>query len=155
MKKISLVKVEINEENINLFILIQNSVANSKTFRMGYVTKEKALERFNEAEVLFIKEGDIIVGTLEYQLGTNDYAYLKSIAIMPEFQGKGIGRQSLLLLLSNHLKFISKIGLNTHPENTALGLYQSMGFVVEKKIPRNKLLGYEPSLFLTLKKELR
>ena len=152
MGKLSLIKVEANEENINLFVLIQNSVYNPKTFKMGGVTKEKASGRFNETEVLFIKEGDNTIGTLEYQLGANDYAYFKSIAIMPEFQGKGIGRYSLVYLLHNQLKHISRIGLNTHPKNRALGMYKSLGFVVEKKIPGNKLLGYEPSLFLTLKR---
>lgn len=152
MKNVLLIKAILNEENINLFILIQNSVANPKTFKMGYVTKKKAPRRFKKAEVLFIKEGGRIVGTLEYQLRTNDYAYIKSIAVLPEFQGESIGKQSLLLLLSNQLKHISEIGLNTHPENKALGLYQSMGFVVKKKIPGNKLLRYEPSFFLTLKR---
>lgn len=152
MKEVLLMKAILNEKNINIFILIQNSVYNPKTFKMGSVTKEKAVYRFNDAEVLFIKEDDNIVGTLEYQLGYDSYAYIKSIAISPEFQGKNIGRQSLLLLLSDNLKHISKIGLNTHPENKALGLYQSIGFVVEKEIPKNKLLGYEPSLFLTFKR---
>lgn len=152
MKEISFMKADLNEENINIFISIQNSVANPKTFRMGYVTEKKASDRFNDAEVLFIKKDDKIVGILEYQLGTNNYAYIKSMAILPEFQGQNIGRQSLLLLLNNYLRHISRIGLNTHPENKALILYQSIGFVITKKIPGNKILGYEPSFFLILKR---
>ncbi|NVN97657.1 GNAT family N-acetyltransferase, partial [Candidatus Nomurabacteria bacterium] len=123
MKEVSLTKAILNEENINTFILIQNSVANPKTFRMGYVTEEKACLRFIDAKVFFIKEDGQTVGTLEYQLGAGDYAYIQSIAILPEFQGKGIGRQSLVFLLSNQLKRVSKIGLNTHPKNKALSIY--------------------------------
>lgn len=152
MKEISLVKADLNEENINLFILIQKSVANPKTFKMGYVNRKEAVKRFKKAEVLFIKEEDNIVGTLEYQLKDDDYAYLKSIAILPEFQGRHLCRQSLSILFNENLGHISKFSLNTHPKNKALKLYKSIGFVIEKKIPRNRLLGREPSFFLTLKR---
>lgn len=152
MKEISLIKAVLSEEDINTFVLIQNSVYHPKTFKMGGVTRQKAIDRFQDAEVLFIKEGSDTIGTLEYEFGAGDYVYIKSIAIIPEFQSMGIGRQALLLLFNNELKFISKIGLNTHPENKALGLYQSMDFVIEKEIPGNRIMGYEPSLFLTFKR---
>lgn len=146
-------KVELSAENINIFILIQNSVANPKTYRMGYVTKEKAVDRFREAEILFIKENDQIAGTLEYQVPTNDYAYIKSIAIAPEFEHKRIGRKALKLLINSFLRYISKVSLNVHPENDdALRMYKSLGFIIVKKIRRNILLGYEPSIFMTLLK---
>lgn len=150
--KISLKKVEPNEENIRIFTSIQNSVANPKTYRMGYVTEEGAVDRFNDANILFIKKNDQIVGTLEYQLRTSDCAYIKSIAISSEFKHEKIGRKALKLLFDSFLRYISNISLNVHPENHALEIYKSLWFIIVKKIRRNVLLGYEPSLFLTLLK---
>lgn len=147
--KIEVLEVFQTDKNLEIFCSIQNSVANSKTFRMGYVTKEGAIKRFEGATVLFIKCDGKIVGTFEYEFMADSSIYFKSIAVYPEFQHKGIGREVILIML-DELKKYGKINLNTHPQNPALELYKSLGFVVVKKIRRNIIKGYEPSLFLSL-----
>lgn len=44
----------------------------------------------------------------------------------------GIGRAVLEQILSE-FQYVKRIDLVTHPENPALGLYQSLGFAVEER----------------------
>lgn len=147
-------EIVFNEENIEMFTSIQNSVAHPKTFKMGYVKKSSVVSRLSDAKAFFIKEDGKIVGTLEYVLISDDSAYIRSIAVSKKFQNKGIGRSALLLLLYGELKDVSKVDLTTHPKNKALNLYLSLGFVVVKKIRRNKFLGHEPYFHLSLEMKL-
>lgn len=149
--KIEVLEVFPTDKNLEIFCLIQNSVANPKTFRMGYVTKERAIKRFESATVLFIKCNGNNVGTFEYEVIPDNTIYFKSIAVCPEFQNRGIGKEVILIML-DRLKNFNKISLNTHPQNPALELYKSLGFIVVKKIRRNVIKRYEPSLLLSLRK---
>jgi ribosomal protein S18 acetylase RimI-like enzyme len=56
-----------------------------------------------------------------------------SIALTPEYRGKGIGSQLLTRLLENAKSHFSGICLSVHVDNPARHLYQRFGFEAVKE----------------------
>lgn len=84
-----------------------------------------------------------------YEIKGPEHAYLSGLVIDPSFQGRGIGREVLSMILDK-LKDFKRIDLVTHPDNVrALKLYQSLGFVVEAR-KENYYDDGEPRLVLAL-----
>lgn len=130
--EITFQKALLNDNDLNIFISLQNSVADPKTYTQGYVSKRMAICRFKKSFVYFIKEGDVTVGVIEYQDKRffRRYAYIFGFVIAPNYQNRGIGHRALSLFIENHLKDFRIVKLGTHQENKALNLYKSLGFII-------------------------
>jgi ribosomal-protein-alanine N-acetyltransferase len=102
-------------------------------------------------KVFLIEKGKDTVGSLAYEQKNADNVYIADIAIKPAFQRQGIGREVLKNLLQK-FKDVKRIDLLTHPENKALKLYESLGFVTES-VEENYYGDGEPRLVLALEKK--
>lgn len=68
------------------------------------------------------------MGDVAYQMKNENHAYISGLAVAKEFQGQGIAKQAMQIILEK-LKNVELIDLVTHPENTkAIKLYESLGF---------------------------
>ena len=136
--------------DIPVLLEIERSVAGAKTYS-AYLTEDEWEEEMQKSKVYLIEKGIKIVGNTSYEIKDADHAYLSGLAIMPEFQGHGIGREVIARLL-DELKDIKRIDLVTHPDNErAIKLYESFGFVVESR-KENYFGDGEPRLVLALVK---
>ena len=82
---------------------------------------------------LIEKDGEV-VGNIEYEIKSPEYAYMSGFAIDSRFQRQGIGREALTQMMKE-LEHFARIDLVTHPENiTAIKLYESFGFSIESRI---------------------
>jgi len=81
------------------------------------------------------------------------HVYLSGLAIMPQFQGKGIARQAIKMILEK-LKDVELIDLMTHPENEkAINLYSSLGFKKTGEKYQNYFGDGEPRIKMVLERE--
>lgn len=132
MSKIELKKATI--EDIPALITIENKLTNLRTF--SAMTSEKEWQdEFSNGNVtvyLVLKDG-IIVGDASYEKKPDGSFYLSGLAIDPQFQRQGIGREVMNSIM-DELKDIKVIKLLTHPENSvAVKLYLSFGFVIKSR----------------------
>jgi ribosomal protein S18 acetylase RimI-like enzyme len=128
---ISFQEVGWSKEDIEAFISIQLSVANSITYRMGYLSYEKASLRLLHVSVFFVKNDGIIVGSVEWEQIDHERVHIKSIAIKPEYQDQGIGHAVLRTLIKDILCEYMIVTLQTHTLNRALNLYKRLGFTID------------------------
>lgn len=118
---------KVTESDIEDFLVLERSVSTGGTYS-GIETREEALKELEENEVYFLCREGRVVGSAAFQLKSPDHAYISGVVIPPNFQGQGIGREAVQLLLEK-LKDIKKIDLVTHPGNErARRLYSSFGF---------------------------
>ncbi len=137
-------------KDVDQYLAIEKSVIGPKTYS-GITDENEAKEEFQNNQVFFIKKDGEIVGTIQYEIKSSDHAYLSGLAIDKRFQGQGIGREAVKLIL-NKLKNIKRIHIVTHPDNlAALKLYQSLGFIMESR-KENYYGDGEPRLTLVLQK---
>lgn len=129
MTNISLQRATIDD--LEIFLNLEKSVSGSKLYS-GTLSKKDAEKDIKENIVYLIKQDGVIVGSVDYKMINPHHAYINGLVINPKFQGRGIGRQTLLNLLANDLKSIKRIELVTHPHNvSAIRLYLSLGFIIE------------------------
>ena len=113
------------------------------------LSEDEWKEEMQRGDVYLIERDGVVMGNLSYERQGNDRVYISGLAISPAFQGQGIGREVLSNLLVE-LKDVRRIDLVAHPDNqTALNLYQSLGFVVESR-KENYYGDGEPRLVLML-----
>jgi len=130
-KKSDIVFKKATIDDVAEFLRIEKSVAGSKTY-CGSVDEQEAREEIENNIVYFIQNKETNIGTIEYKIKGENYAYLSGLVVDPNFQGRGIGRKALRWLLANDLKNFKRVDLATHPHNTrAIMLYLSLGFVIE------------------------
>lgn len=147
-----LVLVKALKEDIGVLIEIEKLVAGQKTYS-AMLTMEEWLEQFNKEnnKIFFVKRGEEVLGEVSYEIKEPGHAYIDGLVIKPNFQGQGIGREVMKIILEE-LKDFKRIDLVTHPDNTAaVKLYQSMGFIVESR-KENYFDDGEPRLVLVLNK---
>jgi ribosomal protein S18 acetylase RimI-like enzyme len=145
MENISLQRATLND--LETFLTIERSLSGSKTYSAAD-TEEEAREELTASQVYFIKFNNEVAGSIQYQIKNPDKVYLSGLVIKPEFQGKGIARGALEIVLEK-FKTVKQIYLVTHPENTkAIKLYESLGFMVGEKI-ENYFGDGEPRIVLT------
>ncbi len=138
---------EASEADMEVLIDIEKSVEKTKVY--SPMLSEKAWkEELAECQVYLITYGDTMVGSLAYEEKTPDHIYISGIIVRPEFQGKGIATNAMKQVLAKYSD-AARIDLVTHPENRALKLYQSLGFVVEGR-EENYFGDGEPRLVLAL-----
>ncbi len=131
-------------------ISLEQGVSGSKLYS-PMLTKEEWLESLARNKTYFIEVDGAIVGEISYEIKSPDHAYLDGLVVNPSFQGRGIARKVVEILLEE-LKGFREIDLVTHPENVkAVKLYESLGFKIESRV-ENYFGDGEPRIRLVLNK---
>lgn len=126
-----------------------NEGSRVKTYS-GIENLEEARKEIAENEIYLVYKEGRLVGSVAFQMKTTDHAYISGLVTHPDFQGQGIGREALGLVLEK-LKNIKKVDLVTHPNNErSLKLYTSFGFKQEGEIMPNYFGDGEPRVRLVL-----
>ncbi len=131
-------------------VLDIESVACSKIYFCRR-TEQEVKDYINNDIVYLIKRGNIIVGTISYEMKTQDHAYINGLVIKPQYRDQGISKQAVEILL-DELRDKKRIDLPVHPHNNpAIMLYLSLGFIIESWEDNHYGDG-EPRLILVYKK---
>lgn len=119
--------------DIPTIISIEESVSGSKLYS-PMLTEGEWLEALKRNTTYLIEKDGEIVGEISYEFKGPSHAYIDGLAMNPKFQGKGIARFAMQLVLEE-LKDMSRVDLVTHPLNEkAINLYKSFGFVIESQV---------------------
>jgi ribosomal protein S18 acetylase RimI-like enzyme len=81
---------------------------------------------------------------------SSEHVYISGLVVHTDYQGRGIATQAMKQILAN-FSDVARIDLVTHPKNPALGLYQELGFKIEKLVDNYWGEG-KPRLVLSLTK---
>lgn len=127
------------------FLALDQKVAVPRMYTSNQ-TIETALAEIRDNELFFIKKGSQTVGMIAYQAKPDGSIYISNMAVLPEYRGEGIARTAMEMLLKI-IGSVPRIWLVVHPENVALNLYTSLGFVIEKQV-ENYFSDGEPRLVL-------
>jgi ribosomal protein S18 acetylase RimI-like enzyme len=128
-QKISFKRATIDD--VAEFLRIEKSAIGLKVYS-GISDEQEAIEEIQNNVMYFIQKNGINIGTMQYEVKGDNWAYLSGIVIDSKLRGQGVGRMALEWLLANDLKNFKKIDLVTHPSNTrAIMLYLSLGFVIK------------------------
>lgn len=140
--------IRATEEDIDAFIALERSVDTSPTYS-ATTDPEEARAEIAENIVYLIREKGEIAGSVAYQIQTPERVYISGLVIHPDFQGRGLGKAALTMVLEE-LKAVPTIGLVTHPDNTrAVELYESFGFTIGER-RENHYGDGEPRIVMTL-----
>jgi ribosomal protein S18 acetylase RimI-like enzyme len=120
-----------SEADIDVLIDIESSVPKSIIYT-PMVTERAWKEELAENTVEIIRLGDVAVGSIAYEEKSPDHIYISGIIVRPEYQGRGIATKAIKEVLAKYPD-AERIDLVTHPDNPALKLYESLGFVVEER----------------------
>ncbi len=145
IKSIQLTLERMTDKNVEEFFELDKKVAVPRMYTPNE-TLEEALEEIRANELFFIKKGSHTVGIIAYQMKPDSSAYISNMAVLPEHRGQHIARVALEMLLKT-IGPVPRIWLVVHPENVALRLYTSLGFVKEKQV-ENYYGDGEPRLVL-------
>jgi ribosomal-protein-alanine N-acetyltransferase len=143
---------EASEADMDVLIDIERSVAKTKTYS-PMVTERAWKEELAENTVEVIMLGDVTVGSIAYEEKSPDHIYISGIIVRPEYQGKGIATTAIKEVLAKYPD-AERVDLVTHPDNPALKLYESLGFVVEER-KENYWGDGEPRLVLARTKQVQ
>lgn len=145
--KLSLTRA--TDKDIQKLIAIESTVKGNRVYS-PMLTSEEWQKDLATNEVYLIKQGRKVVGNLSYEKKSPSHVYISGIVVMPEFQGKGIAREVLTNLMYS-LRGIPRVDLVTHPQNPALHLYKSLGFV-EESLHENFYGDGEPRIILVFER---
>jgi ribosomal protein S18 acetylase RimI-like enzyme len=117
-------------DDVATYQALEKSVAGLKTYS-ALLEEQEIIDEITNKIVYLIKDGDETLGSISYEMKSEEHAYIDGLLIDPKFQGKGVARKAMEVILEE-LKKIKRIDLVTHPRNTpAIRLYLSLGFVIE------------------------
>lgn len=120
-------------ESIPILIELEKSVSDLHTYSV-MLTENEWKDEFKKNIIFIIEKKNLAVGHISYEKKSDKHAYISDLMVCTDFQGKGIGRCALKLLLEI-LNEYKKIDLVTHPDNVkSLKLYKTFGFVVESRV---------------------
>ncbi len=140
-----------NIENIPVLIEIEESAGNLRIYSPT-LTEAEWIKELQKAKVFLVEKNGIVAGNVSYEIKSKDEAYVSGLITKPEFQGKGVGRKALEMIL-DELKDYKRITLVTHPDNkNALELYKSFGFEIEFQ-SENHFGDGEARVFMALEKK--
>lgn len=143
----------LTEDDWKLVTEIEGSVADGKLFK-AYVEEDESRGYLKKSIAYLVLLDGKPIGTISYELKDADHAYIDSMTMRPEYQGKGYATKAFEWLL-DHIRRegIQKIDLVTHPHNrNALQIYLKHGFVIEGWID-NYFGDGEPRIKLVLEKQ--
>lgn len=118
-------------KDIQTLLEIEKTTIGLKVYS-GYFTEEEVEGYVKDSIVYLIKNNDDIVGSISYDIIDSNHADFSGLVIKPEFQKQGLARKAMKLLFEK-LKNYKKLSLVVHPDNHALKLYESFGFVQESR----------------------
>jgi len=118
-------------KDIQTLLEIEKTAKGLKVYS-GYFTNEEIKEWIEKESVYLIENDGVIVGSISSETIDKDYACISGLVIKSEFQKQGFAKQAIILLLEK-LKGFKKLSLTVHPDNHAIKLYESFGFVVESR----------------------
>ena len=118
-------------ENIQALLEIEKTTIGLKVYS-GYFSEKEIKEWINNDVVYLIKNGEEVVGSISYEIKDKNHVYISGLVIKPEFQKRGLARQAMELLFDK-LKNFKKLSLVVHPDNHAVKLYESFGFITESR----------------------
>lgn len=119
--------VKATSKDIQALLEIEKTAKGLKIYS-GYFTEEGIKEWLDSDIVYLIKKEETIVGSISYEVKDEKHAYISGLIVKPEFQKQGLGSQAIQLLLEELKKF-KQVSLVVHPDNHAVRLYESLGFV--------------------------
>jgi ribosomal-protein-alanine N-acetyltransferase len=118
-------------EDIQTLLEIEKTAKGLKVYS-GYFSEKELEEWINSEVVYLIKNNDIIIGSISYKIESVDHADISGLVIKPEFQKRGFAKRAIILLLEE-LKDFKRLTLVVHPDNHAIRLYESFGFIQESR----------------------
>lgn len=120
----------LTEDDWKLASSIEQTVADGCLFK-AYTEEEETREYLKKSTVYAILLDDKPIGTISYELKDKDHAYIDSMTIIPEYQGRGYASQAFDFLF-DQIKGFKIVDLVTHPHNIkALQIYLKHGFVID------------------------
>lgn len=140
-------------KNVDTLIEIEKKIGATKTYLLSG-SKQEIIDEISNKNcfVYLIEFCGKIVGDISYELKNKDYAYISDLMVSPEFQGRGIAKQAMAIVLKE-LNGVHSIDLLTHPENIkALKIYKSFGFKETGEVMENYENSGQPRIKLTLEK---
>jgi len=133
MKSETLELVRATLQDKETYILLEKAVAGTKLYS-ALLTDTEVLDEIQNKIVYLIKRGAQVMGSISYEIKGPDHAYIDGLVVHPSFQGQGIGREALGILLKE-LERYKRVDLVTHPDNArAIRLYESFGFKIGERI---------------------
>jgi len=127
MNKILLKRATLKDINIIAEI---EKVGSSKTYS-ARISEDELKEYIKNDFVFLIKNKDIIVGLVSFEVIKKKTAHCNGLVIYPEFRRKGFGIKAMSIVLKRMSKY-PRVELVVHPHNNpAISLYLSMGFIIE------------------------
>jgi ribosomal-protein-alanine N-acetyltransferase len=119
-------KVNLKEIGEDLFYI--DNAAFNRDFDLKAKSVKEEVDYLQNSEIYVAYEGVKTIGFIAYEDKHNSVEII-SLAVIPEYQRKGIGKLLLNQVLSKLEK--RKIHLITHPRNTpAIILYLKLGFEI-------------------------
>ena len=111
---------------------------------IDYVYNEDSL-------ILYLERGSKVIGYLRFYLEHYQYdcPYIRTIAIDPEYRGKGYSK-TLLRACLDYIKLnkYSRVAIKTWSKNKiSIKLYQSMDFMLQKVIKNDRGNGLDTYVF--------
>lgn len=150
MEKIELQRATL--EDVDDILAVEKSLEGAKTYS-ALTNKEEIAEEITNNFMYLIKRNGKTVGDISYEMKSENHAHMSGLAVMPQFQGKGIAREAVKIILEK-LKEVKLIDLVTHPENKkAIALYESLGFKKVGEPQENYFGDGEPRIRMVLKKD--
>lgn len=146
---IELTLERMTDKDVVEFLALEKRVSVPRIYN-PITTVDDALEEIRDNELFFIKKGSEIVGTIAYQTKPDGTTYISNMSVVPEYREQGIARAAMEMVLKI-IGAAPRIWLVVHPENVALKLYTSLGFVEEKRV-ENYYRDGEPRLVLAKQK---
>ena len=140
------------EKDVNSVLEIERSLGDIKTYSV-FTNEDEIGEEIKNHLFYIIEMKEEIVGHICYEIKGQNQAYIDGIVVMPKFQGQGIARQALKLIL-DMMGDISEIVVMTHPDNNnkAINLYTSFGFKKDGEQMENYYSDGEPRIKMILEK---
>jgi ribosomal protein S18 acetylase RimI-like enzyme len=138
-------------EDVDIVLKTEKSLDGSRTYS-ALIDKQEVLKEIANSIFYLIEKDGKTVGDTSYEMKDKGRAYISGLGIMPPFQGQGIARQTMEMILEE-LKNVKVIDLVTHPENKkAISLYETLGFEQIGEPIENYFNDGEPRIKMVLKK---
>lgn len=127
-----IILMEATTNDVDTYLVLEKKVS-SKTYA-ALSSKKEFLEELQRGKIYFFKIDKQTIGHATCEIKNDGSVHLGGVAIDPEWQGRGFGRQAMKLILEI-AKDAPKIDLVTHPDNfKAIKLYESLGFKIGPRI---------------------
>jgi len=138
-------------DDVDAVLEIEKNLSDVKTYS-ALTEKNEITEEIKKGFFYLIKLNHNVVGDISYEMKDGGYAYISGLTVLPEFQGKGIARKAMEIILEK-LKDVKLIDLVTHPKNErAIKLYESLGFKKNGEPMENYFGDGEPRIKMILEK---